>query len=378
MTLVGHASWAEKTLIDCGRFYPPDCKTPEARLRYYASIFPLVEVDSSYYAIPSQTNTHNWAARTPEGFVFNVKAFRFFTGHQTDVQVLPRGVKELLPGRKRLLYRDTADEVKDALWDAFSQSLEPLRLNGKLGLIHFQFPPSVVPSPRVVAHLESIRQKLPRDTISVEFRHSSWWDGTSRTVETLAMLRGLNAVHTVVDGPRGFDNSVPPIWEVTNPNYMLVRLHGRNTETYNAAVSSPAERFSYEYSDSELKGIIAETVRLAYKARHAHMIFNNCDEDKGVRNGMTALKMLVQYGDGKMPDLKDPFHPNGVLAAVSVEELSAASNQLPPPAQGEPEIREAEVDVARIGRVRITFQLREMRHHKSSHMHWAAVFAQPI
>lgn len=241
-----------------------------------------------------------------------------------------------------------------------------------------QFPPSVVPSSRVVAHLEAIRQKLPRDTIIIEFRHSSWWDGTKRTVETLAMLRALNAAHTVVDGPQGVENSVPAVWEVTNPNYALVRLHGRNTETYNAAVSSPAERFSYESSDDELKGIIAEMVHLAYKARHAHMIFNNCDEDKGVRNGMTALKMLVQYGDGEMPDLKDPFHPNGVLVAVSVAELSAASSQLPEPAKGEPEIREAEVDVARIGRVRITFQLREMRHRKSSHMHWAAVFAQPV
>ena len=93
---------------------------------------------------------------------------------------------------------------------------------------------------------------------------------------------------------------------------------------------------------------------------------------------ISALKMLVQYGDGRFPDLKDPFHPNGVLASVSVEELSAASAQLPPPVQGEPDLREAEVDVERIGRVRITFQLREMRHHKSSHLHWSAVFAQPI
>ncbi|MGJ7605497.1 DUF72 domain-containing protein [Variovorax sp. LT1R20] len=377
-TLVGHASWAEKSLIDCGRFYPPDCKTPEARLRYYASVFPLVEVDSSYYAIPSPTNVHNWAARTPDDFVFNFKAFRFFTGHQTDVAVLPRGVKELLPGRKRLLYRETADEVKDALWTAFNQALEPARLTRKLGLIHFQFPPSVVPSPRVTAHLEAIREKLPQDTFSVEFRHSSWWDGTRRTVETLAMLRALGAVHTVVDGPRGADNSVPPVWEVTNPNYSLVRLHGRNAETYNAPVASAAERFSYEYNDAELKGIVAEAIRLAYKARHAHMIFNNCDEDRGIRNGITAMKMLVQYGNGQRPDLSKPFHPNGVLPSLSSDEISAALRQLPEPADGGPLIREVEVDAERVGRVRVTFRLQEARHHKSSHMFWSACFALPI
>ncbi|MBU1439710.1 MAG: DUF72 domain-containing protein, partial [Gammaproteobacteria bacterium] len=91
--LVGTASWTDKTLLDCGRFYPKEAKTPEARLRYYASVFPLVEVDSSYYAIPTPTNAHNWAARTPEQFVFNIKAFRLFTGHQTDPKVLHKDIK---------------------------------------------------------------------------------------------------------------------------------------------------------------------------------------------------------------------------------------------------------------------------------------------
>lgn len=50
--LVGTASWTDKTLIDSGKFYPSDCKTPEGRLRYYAQQFPMVEVDASYYAIP--------------------------------------------------------------------------------------------------------------------------------------------------------------------------------------------------------------------------------------------------------------------------------------------------------------------------------------
>lgn len=51
-TLVGTASWAEKTLIDCKRFYPPGVSSAEGRLRYYASIFPVVEVDSSYCGSP--------------------------------------------------------------------------------------------------------------------------------------------------------------------------------------------------------------------------------------------------------------------------------------------------------------------------------------
>ncbi|WP_395315831.1 DUF72 domain-containing protein [Variovorax sp. UC74_104] len=291
-TLVGTASWAEKTLIDCKRFYPPGVSSAEGRLRYYASIFPVVEVDSSYYAIPSQTMVQNWAARTPEHFVFNVKAFRFFTGHQTDVQALPRAVKELLPGRKRLLYRDSAEEVKEALWGAFVLALEPLRAAGKLGMIHFQFPPTVTPSPRVTAHIEQCAERLGRDTLSIEFRHKSWWDGAERTASTLAWLRDIGAVHTIVDGPQGADNSVPAVWEATHPDYVLLRLSGRNAETYNADVPTAADRFNYEYPDDELSSLAAEMVRLAFKVKNAHAIFNNCDEDKGVRNAQTFMQIL--------------------------------------------------------------------------------------
>ena len=64
---VGTASWTDKTLIDCGRFYPQGCTTAEARLRFYASQFPLVEVDSSYYAMPSPSTAQLWAERTSPG-----------------------------------------------------------------------------------------------------------------------------------------------------------------------------------------------------------------------------------------------------------------------------------------------------------------------
>jgi uncharacterized protein YecE (DUF72 family) len=282
-TFVGHASWAEKPLLDRGRFYPLEVKTPEARLRFYASVFPLVEVDSSYYAMPAQSMVQHWVERTPPEFKMNVKAFRFFTGHMTETKVLPPAVRELLGSSSRLRYRDAAPDVRDALWQQFDASLEPLRAAGKLGLIHFQFPPSVVPSPKVTAHIEECVHRLQRDTISIEFRHRSWWADARRTVETLAWLRAMNVVHTVVDGPQGADNSVPAVWETTHRDYALLRLHGRNAETYNRPAESAAERFSYEYSDAELRGLVAEFVRLSYKVRNAHMIFNNCDEDRGIR-----------------------------------------------------------------------------------------------
>ena len=108
--LVGTASWSDKTLLDCGKFYPPTARTPEARLRFYASQFNLVEVDTSYYAIPAVTTAQHWAERTPPGFVFNVKAFSLFTGQWTSTDVLPKDIKEALGPGQRMVYKDMAVE----------------------------------------------------------------------------------------------------------------------------------------------------------------------------------------------------------------------------------------------------------------------------
>ena len=97
--LVGTASWADKSLVDSGKFYPPDVTSPEERLRYYASQFPMVEVDSSYYAMPLPATTQQWAERTPDHFVFNVKAFRLFTGHQAQPRSYRKTCRKRSAGR---------------------------------------------------------------------------------------------------------------------------------------------------------------------------------------------------------------------------------------------------------------------------------------
>ena len=89
MIRVGTCSWAEKTLVASGEFYPPEAKTAEARLRYYAARFDTVEVDSTYYAIPDQRTAWLWDVRTPGGFTFHIKAYGALTGHAIDPRTLP-------------------------------------------------------------------------------------------------------------------------------------------------------------------------------------------------------------------------------------------------------------------------------------------------
>src|SRR5438105_645541 len=94
VVLVGTASWTDKSLIESGRFYPPEAKSPEQRLQYYASQFPIVEVDSSYYAMPAERTAGLWVERTPADFTFDIKAFALFTHHPTPPRSLPKDLRE--------------------------------------------------------------------------------------------------------------------------------------------------------------------------------------------------------------------------------------------------------------------------------------------
>ena len=108
--LVGTASWADKSLLDSKLSYPKEANTAEARLRFYATHFSLVEVDSSYYALPAPQAADLWAKRTPSSFVFDLKAFRLFTQHHPRLAAIgcrgfsptrsccPRSAAVLRPG----------------------------------------------------------------------------------------------------------------------------------------------------------------------------------------------------------------------------------------------------------------------------------------
>src|SRR3990172_1873772 len=121
---VGTASWTDPTLVASGSFYPPSARTAEDRLRFYAEHFDTVEVDSTYYALPSERNAELWAERTPADFVFHVKAFSLLTTHGAETARLPRAIKELLSeenlSKPRLA--SPSPEVRDLAFQMFTQA----------------------------------------------------------------------------------------------------------------------------------------------------------------------------------------------------------------------------------------------------------------
>ena len=190
--LVGTCSWADKTLVDSG-WYPTAAKTPEDRLRFYAEQFPIVEVDATYYGLPSERNAALWVERTPDDFVFDVKSYALFTQHPAALRSLPKDLREALPSalqeKRNLYYRDAPPDLRDELWARFNSALLPLDSAGKLGTVLFQFPPWFHPGGDSSDYILEAKERLGQYTIAVEFRNDRWLSerNQERTLQLLAL-----------------------------------------------------------------------------------------------------------------------------------------------------------------------------------------------
>jgi uncharacterized protein YecE (DUF72 family) len=291
----GTSSWTDRTLLDSKRFYPPSARSAEERLRYYADHFPLVEVDSTYYALPSERNAALWVERTPPHFVFNMKAYGLLTQHPVTPKSLPPTVRELLPEeaqeKKRLYPKDLPTEAHEAIWSAFASALRPLEEAGKLGAVLFQFPHWFVRSRRNFDYLRELGERAAYP-VAVEFRGGGWMDREKRE-STLEQLSDLGMSYVVVDEPQGFKSSVPPVVASTSPELAIVRFHGQNGETWEKPGLTAAERFRYLYTPEELERWVPAVRELAGQARRVHVLMNNCYEDYGVRNAAQLAGLLA-------------------------------------------------------------------------------------
>jgi uncharacterized protein YecE (DUF72 family) len=285
--LVGTCSWSDPSLIQSKRFYPRGFSSSEKRLSFYASQFQIVEVDSSFFAMPQAGHAALWAERTPDDFVFNVKAFRLLTGHQTPPASLPRDIAAVLPplkGRKKnYYYADVPGEIRDELWRRFIEAIAPLKQAGKLKAAHFQFAPWVTNSPEWRQHVEHCVERMAGHLLAVEFRNRSWF-AEGRVERTLAWERDMSVAHVIVDEPQGVGNYAHGVWEVTNPALAVVRLHGRNEATWSIkGLTASSERFNYEYSDEEIEQLSEQINALVDRAIQLQVLVNVNHEDQGVR-----------------------------------------------------------------------------------------------
>jgi uncharacterized protein YecE (DUF72 family) len=283
--LVGTASWTDKTLLESG-WYPPDVDTPEKRLRHYAEQFPLVEVDSTYYTPPNARNSELWAARTPERFTFNVKAFSLLTQHPARTSAL---YKDLRPEteKKNLYLKDLDAKSVDAVWERFLGALGPLYDAGKLGTLLFQFPPWFGINGRNKHYILEVKERSAPYQICVEFRHASWMSDDNRE-ETLDFLRSYAVPFVCVDMPQGYRSSIPPVLAVTG-DLAVVRFHGHSDKWESRNIY---ERFGYLYPEEELGEWVPRLRELADEAPTTHVLMNNCYRDYAQTNAEQMRRLL--------------------------------------------------------------------------------------
>jgi uncharacterized protein YecE (DUF72 family) len=292
---VGTSSWTDKTLVASG-WYPKGADTPEERLRYYASRFDVVEVDSTYYGLPSERNAVLWTERTPPGFLFHIKAYSAMTGHPTRTRALPKEIREGLPedAGERVYPRDLPSDAIERIWEMFRSALMPLHSAGKLGVVMLQYPEWLVPSKRSRREILEARDRLPDYDIAVELRQRKWFESEDDAEKTLDFLRGEGIPFVCVDMPQGFPTSIPPVAEATSDRYAFVRFHGRRSETWGKRGVPVIERFKYDYPEEELQEWAPRVRSLAERTREAHALFNNCYRDYATRNARSFAGLVTE------------------------------------------------------------------------------------
>ncbi len=221
------------------KFYPE--KLPKAKwLEFYAQHFSTVELNNSFYRLPSEAAFSNWYHSSPRDFTFAVKMSRFIT-HIRRLKSSKEAVENFL-NRARLL-------------------------RGKLGPLLYQLPPNMHRNDEI---LESFLSRLPRGMKhTLEFRHQSWLEE-----KVFAILSQYHAGLCVFDMP----SFRCPL--VATADFAYIRFHGSSS------------LYSSCYSDEELTGWANRLADLAINLKTIYIYFNNDAEAFAVKNALTLRHYL--------------------------------------------------------------------------------------
>jgi uncharacterized protein YecE (DUF72 family) len=287
--VIGTSSWADPGFVE--EWYPSDLAARD-RLRWYAERFEAVEVNSTFYAVPSARTVERWAAETPDDFTFDVKLHRLLSRHSADLKSLPpklrddagtnaRGRVELTPELEAAL----ADEIAAAA----------TALGAKLATFLLQLSPSFEPRKNDLDELAPVVARLNQTApVAVELRNRFWLTDRRRE-ETLRWFEDHAAAFVCVDMPEGSNapTLMPNLDAATRRDVAYLRAHGRNLQGYLRG-RSVAERFAHRYEDEELEELGERVQRLAEEVPTVRMMFNN---NRGADAPVAAQRMRELLGE---------------------------------------------------------------------------------
>lgn len=267
---IGTCSWADKGLLE--EWYPRGVSSAEARLRFYAERFDVVEVDSPFYRLPAPEVAANWAKRTPDTFVFHVKASAAMTFHEET-------------------------DSRERAFAEFRAALEPLELSGKWRGVLLQYHPRFTKSRANMDELRAAGELVAPLVPLIEFRHRSWMEPDERA-DTLAFLEANGLAYVSVDAPRTRASNVMPRVAAATHELAYVRFHGRNWQTWNKKTKTSGERFDWLYSPEELQDWVEPLATLAAEAREVYAMFNN---NRGAQAPFSAKVLRGLLDEARVP-----------------------------------------------------------------------------
>lgn len=251
---IGPAGWSYKDWE--GKVYPDPRPRGFDPLVYLAQVFPCIEVNSSFYRPPSARMSEAWVKRTPDSFIFTVKAWERFTHDK--------------------------EQFTEADARLFQEGIAPLLGAGKLGALLLQYPwffrNSEKTRDRVRRAADALRGWAP---LVIELRHVSWLDAVD-------FLRAEELNFCNIDQPPS-STSITGTRIVTGP-VGYVRLHGRNATAWFSKEAGRDEKYDYLYSRDELR--LWEDAIREMEAEKLFLILNNHFQGKAIANALMLLKAL--------------------------------------------------------------------------------------
>lgn len=238
------------------------------QLSEYAAVFPVVEIDTTFYGVPSESTFLHWVEEVPTSFQFIVKANREMTMH-------PDLDQQITEAEREQIFRD------------FNQRMRLLIATNQLKTILFQFPPMFNATHENIQYLMRLRSLMADLPISIEFRNMTWFDDAIFP-ELEEFFSDLKYDLVAVDEPRGLTNSADFI---LNAQTKIVRLHGHNQHGWqDSGMQWRKERTNYRYSTEELRQLATKIQTSG--ATDVCVIFNNNGGHAAAGNALELQQLL--------------------------------------------------------------------------------------
>jgi uncharacterized protein YecE (DUF72 family) len=249
-------------------------------LAFYSEHFDTVEINSTFYGVPSPATAKSWARRTPPGFEFSLKLYQKFTHPEMFEKATGRDPWSL--GQQDV--------------DDFRSALDPLAAAHKLGALLAQFPASFKNEPDSRGYLEWLLESFRGYMIAVELRHRSWSDDP---LDTLELLASFGAAWAQIDEPK-FRFSIRQNLLPNVHTFYYLRLHGRNAAQWWKHDKSE-DRYNYLYSAEELEPFAEAAGTASRQVKKAYLYANNHFSAKSVANAAILKHRLGQELPGEYP-----------------------------------------------------------------------------